>query len=230
MNLSNIFIRALYGGYRVPHAEIRDTFDLQGNFYRFTPHLANLFIYDALGIAYKFHRDELEGTNGYWRSEGSIADQWSIALSSAKKFPAIPKREGTMYSPDFSCSSVYNHGSAGPQAMYTYYQGEFGGPKLAIMIVDGTHIHRSAANYKVDEPVRFALFAKQDWKNDSVNGDLIVTHILMEGRYLPLDRVNINKALAYGKALFEQIKAGKEYDPAKALALFDAVSTPSAEV
>lgn len=234
MNFKNILIRAVQGGYRMPHTAIREMFDLQGSSYRFVPHLPSLFIHSALGISYKSDRDDLEGTNGYWRSEGSIADQWSIAFSPDKKYPAIPMREGILHFRKQDGDPLHRPDSTGPQVMYNYYQGEFGGPKLAIMIVDGTEIERrgfyETGVYKVADPVRFALFARQNWKDDAMNGDLIITHILMDGRYLPLDEAHIGKALAYGKALFEQIKGGKEYDPAKALSAAEDIPAPSVDV
>jgi hypothetical protein len=225
MNLKNILIRALQGGYKIPHARVREMFDLQGSSYEATPNLPTLFMYDAFMLCYSSTRDDVEagfwGAGGQWHTGGSVADTWAIAAT-PKKYPFIEKREGTAYLPESDKDGSYlKNGLTGPQVMYNYYQGEFGGPKLAIMIVDAAQVVDSPAlecsRYAVAEPVRFALFAKQDWKNNAMGGNLTITHIYRDGRYLPLDDETVGNALAYGKALFEQIKAGRAYDPAKAL-------------
>lgn len=216
MILRNLLRLATQGGYKISHELVREKFGLQNEDYKPTPSVPTLLMYDALGICYSSDRDEMKrgftGPDGQWLPGGSIASRCDMAAN-PKKYPSIQSREGIMYL-DKETSSYL--GDTGPQVIYNYYQGEFGGPKLAIMITDGASIKRnfdlSKNRYEVIAPVRFAMVAKQDL-DDPMSGHLKISDIRVNGIVIKLDDANVHKAIAYAQALHDQIKIGESYDP-----------------
>lgn len=196
-DLSNVAKNLFSGTIEVSHEDIKQRFGIHDQ-YEQDPFLPTSLLYKAITINYSATREQIDNLSG----AQCLYDEWYKDMFPEKykiNYPNIEKRSGVLYQGQKKQNPFQK--TKTPHIVYNYYQSGKT-PKLGILVTDSD-----------SEPTaRFAMVANLslDAPDHSM---LAIKSLRVDDKIVLINDENVAKALAYGEALFQQIKLGQTYSP-----------------